>query len=51
MHLFATIIVIYVLIHVLCGTHHYRRNAHRPWHQRAYISLAGPWGWHLGHRL
>jgi hypothetical protein len=51
MHTFVFLLVIYFAIHLVFGGHHYRRNRHRPWYQRIYISIAGPFGWRLGHRL
>lgn len=52
MHMLAIIVVCYLILHFAFASHRYRNSRHhRSFLHRCWISLPGPFGFRLGHRL
>lgn len=52
LHALIALGVIYFLVHALFAGHRYRRSTrHRSFLHRCYISLPGPFGFRMSHRL
>lgn len=50
-HLIIAIIGAYLVVHFLFSAHHYRRNSHRSWLSRVWVSVPGPFHTRISRRL
>lgn len=50
-HLFIAVIFAYLVAHFMFSAHHYRRNAHRSFMSRVWVSIPGPFHTRISRRL